>query len=133
MIKLLSALPNSLLAPQEGYTVTVTAISKEKAKNFLSTNAWESSVGHDSTALLFSEGLGFPIKSKRVNVTLDHPDCLLAGLFTPPHRLEEGQRWTEEQILAMEIRWVLVQKYPTDVIEIVDAANNYQPCALLWN
>jgi hypothetical protein len=133
MIKLLSALPNALLVAQEGYTLLTTGISEKRARSLLQANRWESFVGHASTAALFSERLGMPIAYNRVNVTLDYPDCLVVGLFTPPHRLEEGQRWSEQEILAMPINWVLVQKHPSESVQIVSPDNNYQPAPVLWS
>ena len=111
MIKLLSAIPNSILSPGDGFEVLVSSLSEEDVKTELS-NKWESCVGHDSTAKLFSEKLGLDIQSNRQNIILLPNEALIAGMFTPPRRLGEGEVWTEEEILAMPINWVRVVKYP---------------------
>ena len=112
MIKLLSAIPNSILSPGDGFEVLVSSLSDEDVKTELSKDKWESCVGHDSTAKLFSEKLGLDIQSNRQNIILLPIEALIAGMFTPPRRLGEGEVWTEEEILAMPINWVRVVKYP---------------------
>jgi hypothetical protein len=67
----------------------------------------------------------------REQVDLNVGDTIIAGLFTPPRRLAEGILWTEEEILAMPINWVLVQKHVTECIQIVEGSNNYQPYLLV--
>jgi hypothetical protein len=112
MIKLLSAIPNSILSPGDGFEVLVSSLSDEDVKTELSKNKWESCVGHDSTAKLFSEKLGLDIQFNRQNIILLPNEALIVGMFTPPRRLGEGEVWTEEEILAMPINWVRVVKYP---------------------
>ena len=121
MIKLLSALPNSLLVAGNGYTTTVTSIDEEQVKKILKTNEWRSYVSHTSTAILFSERLKANVISNKMQVTLDYNDLLLVGLFTPSTRLAEGQLWTEAEILAMPINWVVVQKFLTETIQITQS------------
>lgn len=111
MIKLLSAIPNSILSPGDGFEVLVSSLSEEDVKTELS-KEWESFVGHDSTAKLFSEKLGLDIQANRLNIVLLRNEVLIVGMFTPPRRLGEGEVWTEEEILAMPINWVRVVKYP---------------------
>jgi len=55
----------------------------------------------------------------REQVELNLGDVLVVGLFTPPRRLPEGQLWTEGEILAMPINWVLVQKYLTECVQVI--------------
>ena len=112
MIKLLSAIPNSILSTGDGFEVLVSSLSEEDVKTELSKDKWESCVGHDSTAKLFSEKLGLDIQSNRQNIILLPNEALIVGMFTPPRRLGEGEVWTEEEILAMPINWVRVVKYP---------------------
>ena len=112
MIKLLSAIPNSILSPGDGFEVLVSSLSEEDVKTELSKDKWESCVGHDSTAKLFSEKLGLDIQFNRQNIILLPNEALIVGMFTPPRRLGEGEVWTEEEILAMPINWVRVIKYP---------------------
>ena len=119
MIKLLSAIPNSILSPGDGFEVLVSSLSEEDVKTELSKDKWESCVGHDSTAKLFSEKLGLDIQSNRQNIILLPNEALIAGMFTPPRRLGEGEVWTEEEILAMPINWVRVVKYPKGYLAAV--------------
>ena len=112
MIKLLSAIPNSILSTGDGFEVLVSSLSEEDVKTELSKDKWESCVGHDSTAKLFSEKLGLDIQFNRQNIILLPNEALIVGMFTPPRRLGEGEVWTEEEILAMPINWVRVIKYP---------------------
>lgn len=112
MIKLLSAIPNSILSPGDGFEVLVSSLSEDAVKNELLTKGFKSCVGHESTAKLFSEKLGLDIQVNRQNITLSTGDILIAGMFTPPRRLNEGEVWTESEILAMPINWVKVAKYP---------------------
>ena len=78
-------------------------------------------VGHSSTAAKWGELLGnwvgathlgvivpVQIPVNRADVDPLPGDVVIAGLFVSPHRLPEGQRWTEDQILA-NTHWVLVQ------------------------
>ena len=112
MIKLLSAIPNSILSTGDGFEVLVSSLSEEDVKTELSKDKWESCVGNDSTAKLFSEKLGLDIQFNRQNIILLPNEALIVGMFTPPRRLGEGEVWTEEEILAMPINWVRVIKYP---------------------
>lgn len=78
-------------------------------------------VGHPSTAQkwgsLFGEwvgathlGITIPVQIpvNREDVDPQPGDVVIAGLFVSPYRLKEGERWSEEQILA-NTHWVLVQ------------------------
>lgn len=127
----MSALPNSLIAAQDKYTVTVTGILEVKVIEYLVCRRFVSCVGHESTAKLFSERLDLSVSMNREQVDLNVGDTIIAGLFTPPRRLAEGILWTEEEILAMPINWVLVQKHVTECIQIVEGSNNYQPYLLV--
>jgi hypothetical protein len=70
-VKLMSAMPNSLLAAQDGYTLTVTGVTEDKVKELLVVQSWESCVGHDSTAKLFTERLSIPVVTNRTQVELN--------------------------------------------------------------
>lgn len=122
MIKLMSAIPNSVLFPGEGFEVLVSAIAETEVIDLLKVNSWESCVGHDSTAKLFSEKLLLNIGANRKNVELSVGDVLVVGMFTPPRRLNEGEVWTEGEILAMPINWVKVAKFPKGILVAPSAA-----------
>lgn len=130
MIKLMSALPNSLLAAQDGYTLTVTGATEEKVKELLAVGEWQSYVGHDSTAKLFGERLGLPVEANRVQVEIGYNESLIVGLFTPPHRLAEGQLWSEVEILAMPINWIWVQRHMTECVQVVSSDYSINP--VVW-
>lgn len=121
MIKLLSAIPNSILSPGDGFEVLVSSLSEENVKTELK-DKWESFVGHDSTAKLFSKKLGLNIQANRQNIVLLLNEVLIVGMFTPPRRLGEGEVWTEEEILSMPINWVRVVKYPKGYLVAVPSA-----------
>lgn len=118
MIKLLSAIPNSILSPGEGFEILVSSLTEEDVKTELS-KGWKSCVGHDSTAKLFSEKLGLDIHPNRQNISLQVGETIITGMFTPPRRLNEGEVWTESEILSMPINWVKVTKYPKGCLIVV--------------
>ena len=106
-IALLSALPNSFL-PTENNALTVQGISEEEVKIAMSSGIEIASyVGHDSTAALFNERVGSNIAANRGEATLD--DLVVIGSFTPSRRLANGEMWTEEEILAMPIKWLIIK------------------------
>ncbi len=126
-IKIMSAMPNALLAPKPNTTLTITEISEEQAKIKVAKNPWKSFVGHTSTAALFSDRLGVSIEYDRTEVEFALHDCLLVGLFVAPRRLKEGERWTETEILSMPIQWALVQWFLTECVQIVDSDYTVHP------
>lgn len=105
---LLSALPNSLLVPQEGRKIVITSLTTEDAIAYLKSHDWKSCVGHDSTADVFTKQLGIPIKANREQIQFQVGDTIIAGLFTPTRRLPEGEKWTESEILTMPVNWLLL-------------------------
>ena len=101
---ILNSLPNSIWTQKS----TVTPITARQAKNKLS-NEFVSFVGHESTAALYSQVLGVKVDCCRGRFSPQVGDRIVAGLFTPPRRLQEGEKWAEDEILSMPINWVLVQ------------------------
>lgn len=100
---LLNAFPNSLLVPQKiGQTTLVERIGEDVAEAILSAG-FESAIGHDSTANVISVRLGIEVKKARINVVPSDGDLLIVAAFTPPRRLEEGELFTEEEILAFDL------------------------------
>lgn len=128
--RLMSAMPNSILSAGIDYTLTVTGIDEAKVKQLLAVSQWDSAVGHESTAKLFGERLSLPVEANRTQVDMNHGDILIVGLFTPPHRLAEGQLWSETEILAMPINWILVQKHLTECVQIV--GSDYSINSVVW-
>ncbi len=100
---LLNAFPNSLLVPKEiGQSITVERISFYDAAVILS-NDFESAIGHDSTANVISTRLGIEVEKARINVVPQNSDTLIIAAFTPPRRLEEGELFTEQEILSFDL------------------------------
>lgn len=106
-IALLSAFPNSFLPSEDG-TLTVQGISEDEVKVAMSSGVEiVSYVGHDSTAALFNERVSSNVFANRNEATLD--DLVIIGSFAPPRRLANGEVWTEEEILAMPIKWLIIK------------------------
>ncbi len=106
-IALLSAFPNSFLPSEDG-TLTVQGISEDEVKAAMSSGVEiVSYVGHDSTAALFNERVSSNVSANRGEATLD--DLVIIGSFAPPRRLANGEVWTEEEILAMPIKWLIIK------------------------
>ena len=102
-IFLLNAFPNSLLVPSfVGKTTVVERISENTAKDILWAG-FESAIGHDSTANVISVRLGIEVKKARINVVPQNGDILIIAAFTPPRRLEEGELFTEQEILSFDL------------------------------
>lgn len=102
-IFLLNAFPNSLLVPQKiGQTTVVERISTCDAGSILF-DGFESAIGHDSTANVISVRLGIEVKKARINVVPQDGDTLIIAAFTPPRRLEEGELFTEQEILLFDL------------------------------
>ena len=100
---LLNAFPNSLLVPEIiGHRKIVKRISELTVKSFLR-NGYVSAIGHDSTANVLSVRLGIEVKKARINVAPVDGDILIIAAFTPPRRLEEGELFTEEEILNFDL------------------------------
>jgi hypothetical protein len=133
---LMNALPNSLF-PTEGCTMTVTGISEKEAVVLLTEPDWYidfddnitprvftgvSAVGHASTAKVLSRIFNIRVNAhhafslvesvviphSRVQVTPVAGDVVVAALFTSTVRLEEGVQYTEQELLALPIRWIVV-------------------------
>jgi hypothetical protein len=100
---LLNAFPNALLVPKYvRQTTTVERISESTAKDTLWAG-FESAIGHDSTANVISVRLGIDVKKARINVVPQNGDTLIIAAFTPPRRLEEGELFSEQEILSFDL------------------------------
>lgn len=108
MLYILSALPNSLIIPTAGEAVEIKGITLQEVRETLSTSEFVSGVGHATTADLYSAVLGLPVTFNRLNVEKKEGNTIIAGIFTPPRRLAEGEKWSEEDILKMQINWVII-------------------------
>lgn len=80
-----------------------------------------SCVGHESTAAMYATALGKEvgavdaygnllvvdgINTSRQQANPQPGDIVVAGLFTSPRRLPEGQLWSEDEIISMPIKWI---------------------------
>jgi len=68
-------------------------------------HVWQSIVGHDDTALLFTSLLGHSVQARRVSTSLAPGDVVLVGQYNGP-RLPEGATALPE---GAKIRWILVE------------------------
>ena len=106
-IALLSAFPNAFL-PSAGETLSIKGMDEELIKVAVNSGVEVVSyVGHSSTAKLFSARLGIDVSVFRGEATLE--DLVLIGSFSPPRRLAEGENWAEQEILAMQIKWLMIK------------------------
>jgi len=67
----------------------------------------QSCVGHDATAVVFSQLLGIVVPAIRVSVKLNDGDAVLVGAIG--QRLPEGKILSAEEIKNLNITWYLVQ------------------------
>jgi hypothetical protein len=106
MLYVLNSLPNTIWGEK---AVTVKTVTIQEVKDLLG-GGFVSAVGHADFAEILSAQAGIEIPANRSQVLPDFQagDRLLAGLVTPPRRLAEGERWSQEEILAMPIKWVMV-------------------------
>ena len=85
--------------------VDVYPITRERAKQAIACNEWESGVGHADTAKIFSKELGVEIPFNRVTAQLNPGAKLLVGQYKGP-RLPEGATSLPE---GASIQWMLVE------------------------
>jgi hypothetical protein len=108
MINLTNALPNSFFPPA-GETLVIKGISEARAIEILS-HGFQSFVGHASFAQVLTGRTGINIPTNRAFAPspMITGEATLVAAVQPPRRLGEGEVWSEEEILAMPISWVLV-------------------------
>lgn len=107
-IYLLNALPNALLVPQPGEKRILEGITAAEAAALLA-NGYESAIGHASTAQVLTEKLGIQIAMNRVSVNPVAGDVMVVGAFTPPRRLNEGEFFSEAEILACPVNFCVIR------------------------
>ncbi len=106
---LLNAFPNSLIVPKAVLQTTVVQrISEQMTKQLLSFG-FESAIGHDSTANVLAVRLKIEVKKARISVSPYDGDTLIIAAFTPPRRLEEGELFTEEEILSFDLAFCRIE------------------------
>lgn len=109
MLYILNSLPNSILVPLPGGKREIVGLSEKGAIALLNEEVWVSAIGHQSTADVLSKRLNSSIPFNRVQVSPVHGDTLLVAAFTPNRRLNEGELFTEEEVLGFEIRYCKIE------------------------
>lgn len=87
------------------FTIRVTQVTEDQARQWASVHTWESSVGHADTALLFSALLGVEVTMNRRSTEVHKGDELLIGQYNGP-RLPENATSLPE---GAKIRWMIVE------------------------
>lgn len=85
-------------------TITANTITIEEVRALLTTNQWQSAVGHPDTARVMSSLTGIDIPANRVNVHLNPGDVLIVCQVTGG-RLPEGCTELPE---GVEMKWIKV-------------------------
>lgn len=110
MIRVLNSLPTSFL-PTEGQEMTLQGISLEKVKGVLMGGKFTSHIGHEATAAALSTLLGVEVAYSRAPAPSPQEapgDTYIIASCPMPRRLGEGERLSEEEILAITPRWVAI-------------------------
>jgi hypothetical protein len=107
-IVLLNAISLSMI-PEEWTetTLRVRKLSVDEVRTMLSTNQFESAIGHEATAAFLTSILGIPVKAERKQVTFQ-PDTSYV-VFQIAGRLPEGRVLTETELRAINYRFYTVE------------------------
>lgn len=98
--------PSMLAGPST--TVSFRQLTLVEARQLIrQTVAVSSAIGHESTAVVFSQFLGIQLPANRVAMQLKYGDSALLGQLSG--RLPEGKVLSSEELLQLSIRWMLVQ------------------------
>ena len=87
-------------------TVVVEEIDTETAKKLLSNNDFISAIGHESTAKIISNKLGFEVKANRIQIKLNSNDTVI--VFQLLQRLPEGKVLSERELQQIPCKWFKV-------------------------
>ena len=105
--------------PTAGQSLVIQGVTEQYATELLQGD-FESYVGHQSFAQILSErtGVRIPVHRGQAPSPMEaFGSKALVAMVQPPRRLAEGEAWTEDEILAMPITWVLVMSATTDQAE----------------
>lgn len=107
-VRLLNSLPSCFL-PSEGKALQLRGVSLDVARTLLE-EGFVSHIGHESTAQVLSSILGMEVEFRRFPAPLpeESNDVYVIASFPMPHRLPEGERLTQEEILEISPRWTVV-------------------------
>lgn len=92
-------------------------ISLQEARELVKGGSFESIIGHEGTAQVFSSLLGVEIPPRRVFYSLGENDLLLVGQINA--RLPEGKVLSREELEGLPIRWLLfwlVKPIPASIL-----------------
>lgn len=108
-INLLNSLPNAVLisAATQGYSSALTPVDVDTASSMLA-KEFNSFVGHESFAQVLSSKLGRNIETRRAQYTPQLQDTTILALVSPPRRLAEGERWTEQELISMPVEFFVL-------------------------
>lgn len=107
---LLNSVPNAIWGSTtlKVKTINVLQVQHNLKYNFQMVSA----IGHQSFADILTSVLEMEVKENRIEVSpnWEAGDKVISALITPPRRLAEGEKWTEEELLSMPIKWVVIYK-----------------------
>lgn len=66
-------------------------------------------VKSEAVAELYSQSLGIKVRRHDLQTKPKPGDTLIAGIFTSPRQLAEGQTYTEQEMISIPIAWVRVR------------------------
>jgi hypothetical protein len=99
---------SSILDSEKETNIKVKEVDLETAKEIIrNANEFTSAVGHPSTADVMTQMLGTEVKPNRIQLQLKHGDQLL--ILQILVRLEEGRVLNADEILALPVKWYLVE------------------------
>ncbi len=101
-MKLLNAFSLNMCGPKGA--IVWSELSLNEARSVLATG-FESAVGHESTAAVFTTQLGLPVPARRVTISLMSGDVAVVGQYRGP-RLEEGVTTLPE---GATIQWFRIE------------------------
>jgi hypothetical protein len=106
---------NMLFANYHAAEVYFEKITEKEARKMLESKAFESAIGHESTAQILSERLGQEVKANRMPVSLQAGDQVLICQITfPGGRLPEGKVLTEQEVRRLPITYILARLAVTE-------------------
>jgi len=110
MLYIMNALPNALIMPEAGGSTVIKGVSQAEALAlYFNTPEVESAIGHESTADVLAKRGFTNLRFNRISVKLNKGDEILVAAFTPTRRLNEGELFTQEEILSFPINYGFIQ------------------------
>ena len=101
----LSMLSSEAFKREGSAIIIVTKIDIDEVKRLLR-HGFVSAVGHEATATLLSQLLGFEVRANRIQVSLGTDDKLI--VFQLMGRLPEGRVLSEEELKTLPYQFFLV-------------------------